>query len=305
MQAKAILAFAFLAATVAFAQSKPTFDAASVKPQDPSVPRTGAKWRGGPGTNDPGRITYNHVEMRDLLMQAYGVGWDQIAGPKWVNDPSTDYSDSFAITATMPKDTTVEQFQLMLRNLLAERFHLVVHHETKGFPGYELTVAPGGSKLKESPEDNAVDTGRRGPMANDANGFPLRLPGSSGQGRSPRPGKRGMFLSSNRVSMAQFTQQLGMMINQSNAAEFHAVVPRVVDKTGLTGVYEFTLGFAGINILRGGPPDGAADAPDPGETGPTLFTALEKQLGLNLTKVKDVPVDMLVVDHVDKTPTEN
>jgi uncharacterized protein (TIGR03435 family) len=120
MPAKTALAIAFLAATHAFAQSKPAFDAASVKPPDPSVPRTGAKWRGGPGTDDPGRITYNHVMMRDLLAQAYGVGWDQIPGPSWMSDYSTD--DSFAITATMPKDTTVEQFQLMLRNLLADRF---------------------------------------------------------------------------------------------------------------------------------------------------------------------------------------
>ena len=207
--------------------------------------------RGGPGTDDPGRITFTRVLLGTLLTRAYGIGGDQIAGPGWVTDFAGDDSNYFTITATMPKETTVEQFQLMLRNLLADRFHLVVHHESKGFPGYELTVASGGSKLKEAAaEDGAVDTGLRGPMANDANGFPLRHPGSPGSTRLPRPGTWGMFLSSNRVSMAQLTQRLGMMINQSNGAELNVFVPRVVDKTGLTGVYEFTLGFAGIAVMR-------------------------------------------------------
>lgn len=78
----------------------------------------------------------------------------------------------------------------------------------------------------------------------------------------------------------EFAQQLGAMISESNGVERNAAVPRVVDKTGLTGVYEFTLGFAGIVILPASPratsSAGPTDVPDPGEAGPTLFTALEK-----------------------------
>ena len=117
--------------------------------------------------------------------------------------------------------------------------------------------------------------------------------------------------------MPQFVARMGVMVNESNGVEANANVPRVVDKTGLTGVYEFQLEFGGMfvnppslaaNIAASKPPDASASGPvasDPGEIGPTLFTALEKQLGLRLVKVKSVPVDMLIVDSVDKAPSEN
>ncbi len=302
-QLKAAFAIAFFAAIDIFAQARPAFDAASVKLQDPSIPRTGSQKHGGPGIDDSGRVTYDHLTMRDLLAEAYGISWDQIVGPGWATDATGD-SGAFAITATMPNDTTVVQFQLMLRNLLADRFHLTVHHESKSFPGYELTVASGGFKLKESPEDNAVPARPGSPR--DVNGFPLRNPGAMSSGTSPRMGKWGTILSSNRMSMPQFAQRLGEMINESNGVALNASIPRVVDKTGLNGVYEFTLSFWGIAILPALlPVDFAPRAPEPGEIGPSLFTALETQLGLKLTKMKDVPVDMLIVDHVDKVPTGN
>ena len=89
--------------------------------------------------------------------------------------------------------------------------------------------------------------------------------------------------------------------------------PRVVDRTGLTGIYEFTLEFAGTmplapGIVPSAPPADDAGMPianDPGEGLPNIFTAVEKQLGLKLVKVKDVPVDVLIVDSADKVPTEN
>jgi uncharacterized protein (TIGR03435 family) len=76
-----------------------------------------------------------------LLQKAYGVAADQISGPGWIRDFSGP--DLYEIAATMSPDTTKEQFQLMLQNLLAERFHLVVHHETRMFSGYVLSVARG------------------------------------------------------------------------------------------------------------------------------------------------------------------
>ena len=99
---------------------------------------------------------------------------------------------------------------------------------------------------------------------------------------------------------------------ESNGVSLADNVPRIVDKTGLAGTYEFTLEFAGITIFPASlvalaPPaaDGPAVAPDPGEIGPTIFNAAQAQLGLKLQKVKSVPVDMLVVDRIDKVPTGN
>ena len=77
--------------------------------------------------------------------------FSQLSGPKWIGD----YSALFDLTATLPPNTSNQQFQVMLRNLLTERFHLILHHETKAFPGYQLVVANGGPKLKESSPDTA------------------------------------------------------------------------------------------------------------------------------------------------------
>ncbi len=107
--------------------------------------------------------------------------------------------------------------------------------------------------------------------------------------------------------MAKFTLSLGAMVNESNGAE-NTVIPRIVDRTGLTGTYEFTLEFAGMFVLPASLAGTNATGPtqaDPGEIGPTLFNALEKQLGLRLQKVKSVPVDILVVDHAHRAPTQN
>jgi uncharacterized protein (TIGR03435 family) len=113
------------------------------------------------------------------LMRAYGVKNDQISGPPWLDDSDVN---CITIAATMSPDTTTENFQLMLQNLLVERFHLVVRHELKDFPGYELVVPSGGPKLKEAaPEDNVGDAPRPfGPPGKDGNGFPVRRPGSTG-----------------------------------------------------------------------------------------------------------------------------
>jgi uncharacterized protein (TIGR03435 family) len=126
-----------------------------------------------------------------------------------------------------------------------------------------------------------------------------------------------MVRSTNRLTMAQFADNLGVMVNESNGAGPMDAEPRVIDKTGLTGKYEFKLEFAGSVPMpasvaavvaaarRGQQPADASGASDMGSGGPTLFTALEKQLGLKLVKGKRVGVDVLVIDHVDKVPTGN
>lgn len=111
--------------------------------------------------------------------------------------------------------------------------------------------------------------------------------------------------------MARFVAILGTLVNLSSGVD-NSILLRVVYRTGLQGFYEFTLEFSGMQV----PPQGFTTASpmgvaagtgtgDPGEGGPTLFSAVEKQLGLKLQKVKNVPVDILVVDHADKVPTQN
>src|SRR5580704_8066321 len=128
-----------------------TFDAASVKPATlPSPDGRGMIMMqgptGGPGTKDPGRIHYPYMTMKNILMNAYDVKGFQITGPAWLD------SERFDISATMPPDTTKEQFRAMLQNLLAERFKMTVHRETKELPMYSLTVAKSGPKMKEAAE---------------------------------------------------------------------------------------------------------------------------------------------------------
>jgi uncharacterized protein (TIGR03435 family) len=108
--------------------------------------------KGGPGTSDPGRVTMPRMPISTLVMLAYDLKRDQLSGaPQWIDD---GLNDGFAITATMSKTTTKEQYCGMLRNLLTDRFHLAIHHEAQSRPGYELMVAKGGSKLKRAGAPN-------------------------------------------------------------------------------------------------------------------------------------------------------
>jgi uncharacterized protein (TIGR03435 family) len=294
----------FLAAHAA--DSSVAFEAASVKPAGPFVPGEMGGMRGGPGTGDPGRITASRATLSDLLARAYDVWLDQISGPAWLNDRS---AYAYRIDATLPPKTTMEQFRLMLQNLLAERFHLRLHHETKTRPGYELAVASGGPKLKKwDPAANAAP----GKFGVDGNGFPTLPAGSSVGFVIPKGGGEVPIRMTHRETMAMFCRGLGADINISNGAPIGGPQARVVDKTGLTGTYEFTLEFAGsagaLGMMPSAPAEGEPGMPlasEPAGGAPDIFTAVEKQLGLKVVKVRDIPVDILMVDNADKVPTEN
>ena len=312
---------AALAACSAFAQAPaapPAFDAASVKVADPAVVRPSDRTVGGPGTSDPSRIHRVVIAMVDLLAEACGVHADQIlGGPDWIRGGTE--SLVYEITATMPPDTTKEQFQSMLLNLLAERFHLAIHHETRNFPAYVLVVAKDGPKLKEVKPDPSPAFLPPGPLVFGRDGFPvLPLGPHTAQILS---GGNWRFKYQER-SMADLVGNLGLMISRSQGttplADAGTRRPRVIDKTGLAGNYDFTLEFAcpGCIAARAVSADPApqprSDVPpaeavgDPAAgAGPSIFVAFEKQLGLRLDKVQDVPLDVIVVDRVDKVPTEN
>lgn len=289
-----------------------TFEAASIKPAaPPGGPGGGGRAmtfrmgpQGGPGTSDPGRIRYTFMSLKTLLMNAYDVKGFQISGPAWLD------SERFDVQATMPPETTKEQFRVMLQNLLAERFGVKVHHETKELPMYSLVVAKGGPKMKESAPEETTKEGAEPPPQPlpsqpkmGADGFPI-LPNIGG-------GRGGIFmimmpnrarLMGNKQTMKDLATRLSDMLSKP-----------VIDMTELTAKYDFTLTYSpeGMNGMLGPPPggmiggrgpaDGTANEP---ESAPTLFAAIQSDLGLKLDAKKG-PVDLVVVDHIEKVPTEN
>jgi uncharacterized protein (TIGR03435 family) len=269
---------------LALAQSD-TFEVASVKPGGPITPGQRLK-HGGPGTSEPGRVTFTNAPLSYLLSQAYDVWQDQVSGPSWLSGFD---GHRYTIVATMPPSTTSEQFQAMLQNLLAERFQLRVHREHQTRPGYELVVAEGGPKLQEWKPGTGPS--KFHPRFDAANPKGLML-------MSPMEGGRGTLRIFTRDTMEAFCRMVGVHINMSNGLPFNGPQARVVDRTGLTATYEFALEFSGVFSPAPGA-DGVASDP-----GPTIFHAIEK-LGLKLRKVKEVPVEVIVVDHAEKVPIEN
>lgn len=255
-------------------QQQLKFEVASVKPV-PAGSDVPVRMRGGPGTDQPELITYTNVTLARLVCLAYGVNFDQVSGPSFIG------KDTYAILAKVPPGTTKEQVTLMWRDLLSERFHLKVHTIKKDLPVYELSLGKGGPKFRIEP------------------GFPVpRADAKWAQGRiAPRTTR----LTFRNASMAEFIQRISWALS-TPTRENELTVGRIVDKTGLEGSYDFTLEFAG---WLG--PGGASPEPLPeGQTdsAPFLVDAIRQQLGLIITEGK-APVDVLVVDHVDRVPTEN
>jgi uncharacterized protein (TIGR03435 family) len=149
----------FAGAGLACGQS---FEVASVKPSPPPGPNRGMarQVRGGPGSTDPGAITFTGIDLLSLVTMAYGIDAYQLVGPDWLS------TTRFDIAAKLPPGTTIEQYRLMLQNLLAERFKLAVHRDKKEGREFELILAKNGAKLKESAAGpTSTDDGRLQPNA--------------------------------------------------------------------------------------------------------------------------------------------
>jgi uncharacterized protein (TIGR03435 family) len=288
---------------IALAADSPQFEVASVKPAAPIT--AGTKIRigssGGPGTSDPGQVTYTNLTLKNLLTTAYGVKIYQISGPSWLD------TERYDIIAKMPPETTKGDFALMRQNLLAERFKLTLHHETKDLPVYELVVAKSGSKLKPWVEDpNApLPPVLATPPPIGKDGLGSVPPGATRMSISMTNGVQRLRMTSSRQSLPRLADMLANQLGRP-----------VIDKTGLTGDYDYTLEFSpeglGGGMLAGLPPPlpppGGGGPPEPTSTAdqdsPGLLAAVQEQLGLKLESKKG-PLDLLVIDHAEKTPTEN
>lgn len=255
------------------------FEIVSLKPSATGHPIFVANQvRGGPGTNEPARITAIDLSVKFMLTQAYGAGAFQIFGPDWIDPAPRSPEGRFDLVANLPAGTTKDQLKLMWQNLLKDRFGLTMHREPRQMPVRALVVAKGGPRLAlTSIDPNAPATDPR-QLAEE--GVPVRngciVPSSPGIQTYSNNDPRGSQVchSFRAQSMKQFAAFL--------SDQFH--VP-IVDNTGLRGFYDFIWNYQlGINL-------DARRAAD-----------LETELGLRLVPA-DAEVETLVVDTVNRTPS--
>jgi uncharacterized protein (TIGR03435 family) len=238
------------------APKKPAFEVASIRPDVFGSHPRSIQYSAG------GRFTASNVPLRALIDEAYGLRDFQVSGgPDWVN------RDQFNIAAKAEGDASKGQVRVMLQTLLAERFQLVLRQESKEVSVYTLTVGKTGPKLKEVKldEDNAT---------------------------------RGMrFGGIGRIAGAMATMpQLVVMLSDIKLNGSAILDRPVLDRTGLTGVYDFKLEWSAEE-------QSADRATSTNPAGPSIFTAVQEQLGLKLESTK-APVEFFVIEQAAK-PTEN
>ena len=291
----------------AAAASPLRFEVASVRPSGP-LPG-GRSGRGGQVPSSPQRLTYERALFRALLMDAYGVQRDRIKGPEWATADAVNGGALFDVSAIVPPGATKEQVATMLQNLLQERFKLAVHRETAQSSGFALVVAGGGPKLTPSAgpvrESERATVGARGfiDVQVEKDGFPNLAPGRNMGGMF---GAGTVRLRFRDYPMSDLVQQFSFALGL-----------RLVDRTGLSGRYDFTLEFMppesgippGIFTMALSPgqtvaPNPAGPSPGQLDSIPIVSSAMERQLGLKLEAAR-IPEEILVIDHAERTPTEN
>jgi uncharacterized protein (TIGR03435 family) len=266
---KFVTAAAVLAAC-AWCQPGPplSFEVASIKP---SAPRPPGQYPG----NSPGidRINFRYVTLWYSISYAYGVKSYEMSGPDWLKDTRYD------IVAKGREGTRREQLPEMMQTLLAERFKLQVHRKPAEIPGLALTLGKDGPKLKES-----------APGSGDGQGGALIGMSATAEGIE-RIDVKG-------AAMSNLAGTLTALLGRP-----------VVDSTGLTGRYDFVLEFsrgetAGPRAGGGYHEPPQMPAPPPGSDPSLSIYSSIRQLGLKLEPRK-LPLDLLVIDHAERTPAEN
>ena len=278
-------------ATCGFALSQPAdshihFEVASVKTTQPGS-RDRMTIAGGPGTGDPERITFKSCTLKYLLMYAYAPAFDAVTyaddpivtGPAWLVNGGT-----YEVLAKVPAGSTKDQVRIMLQNLLVDRFKLVIRNEKKEVSGYELSVAKGGPKLTESADPNAPRNNTPFKLDNDQ--FPV-VP----EGTTDLLQYKG-YVTARNQSIEDLRRFLALKLATHPST--------IIDRTGLLRTYDFRF-----RTVPGGPPfPGFVRPPDSVDDGPSIFEALQKQLGLKLEK-KKVFAETFFVEFAERTPAEN
>jgi uncharacterized protein (TIGR03435 family) len=233
---------------------QPSFEVVSIRSTPSSTRPTGKK-----AESDAGRLRYSYIPMLQLIANAYQVETYQVFGPSWLA------TERYEIEAKLPQNSTRDQVPLMLKTMLADRFHFASHRETRQIPVFALVVAKGGPKMR-----------------------PSQVPDSGVGLRYYSPTKRAI---KGKIDIAELVFLLKVPGGDSALAE-----RPLLDMTGLKGPFDIQLEWTIDNPAASGSSD--ADA------GPTIFSALQDQLGLKLEPRRS-PAEAIVVDRVDKTPTEN
>jgi uncharacterized protein (TIGR03435 family) len=317
-----------LTAIAAFAQTKPAFEVASIKPAAPidmakmaaaiqngQMPKIGAHV-------DANRAEYTYLDLKSLISLAYHVKPYQITGPDWMANTRFD------IVAKLPDKASKDDAPGMLQTLLEDRFKLTIHRTSAEHPVLALVVGKGGPKMKESTEvPVAIDESaplKDGEMIQQGPDGPVRVTigklgsgvmdmGAKGKiayGIDPSAGT--MHMQASMMTMAGFADILTQFEQMAGGG---AVSPQIVDMTGLKGYYQAAIDFSMADLMNmarsrgmdipGGPAAGAAApgaAIDP--DGKSSLLEAVASLGLKLESRKAM-VDQLIVDHMEKTPTEN
>jgi uncharacterized protein (TIGR03435 family) len=231
-----------------FAAAQSSFDVASVRP---------AEGKGEGMQVVPGSVTMRNYRMMSCLRWAYGIQDYQVSGPGWLTELSFD------IVAKAGNAAPEADLRRMMQALLAERFQLAVHRETKEMQGLALTIGKNGHKLKPNPVEGSP---------------------------SFKTGK--LNLTGDGATLAQLTEFLSREMRQP-----------VVDQTGLTGRFNYFLDISQYITDEMRKSAGPGGGP-PLEAASVIAQAIQAQLGLKVEPRK-VPVEMLIVERIEKTPTEN
>jgi uncharacterized protein (TIGR03435 family) len=253
-------------------QTTPAFEVASVKPSAPDA--QGQHLRREPG----GRVSIGNVPLRELIKFVYQIQDYQLDGvPAWAGSASFDIVAKAAedVAPVLP-GTGVDPLILMLRTLLADRFRLQVHQESREMPAYALVMSrPGipGAGLKRSATDCQAVAREQATRPTQSS------PGSSQCGFRAALG----VITSAGFPLSQLLNPLSQLVQRP-----------IVDRTGLQGGFDYELRFVPERLQAGASPDAS---------GASIFTALQEQLGLKLEPVR-APVQVLVVDHVER-PTSD
>jgi uncharacterized protein (TIGR03435 family) len=245
-----------------------TFDVASVK-MTGTGPISGRVGKGDVASvqapADSTRFSKRNATLASLLLTAYRLPW-----PQQLIGPEWLTSERYEIEARAPEGATAEQRLVMLQNLLAERFRVKVHRESNEMPVYELVIAKRGVKLKATtPDESALPPFQQGPLH--------------------------LWRSEDGVLMTSLGER-GTMQGLANRLSGYVDRP-ILERTGLKGDYDFVMRWTPMTQSS----SAAAAASDPGIS---IFAAFESQLGLKLEPKKGM-VEVLVVDHAERVPTEN
>ena len=258
------------------------YEVASIKPA-----KSGS--RGSTTRATPDGFTATNVSPMKLFLSAYGVQLDQIVGaPSWVDsdrydvDAKMEGSVADALQKLNQYERTIAR-QHMMEALLVDRFNLKIHRESKELPVYTLVIAKNGSKIQEAKADEPTPTGPRG----DSFGRGSMIMSAGG-----KSGARSQILTGQAAPIASLIRILTAVLERP-----------VLDKTGLTGLYDVKLEWWADDSEIQAAPSGASSSQTPtapsGSGGPNLFTAIQQQLGLKLESGKG-PVEIIAIDHVER-----